>query len=208
MHANGSPPRPSPLRPDDVRNLPGPRRVDAVRRALRAGQLDPATVSSDLDGWITVYRRDVQGALRVLLLEMLEPIDDPRVLALLEDALDDRADGVRLEALRSLLDRQPHRTHELAGAHVDDEGLEVRLLAAERLYPIEPERAVQAMLDTVRAEAHGFREAHALDRVAEFFVEDVGDPDLVPHLQNLRDEVEDVEDMLEWAIEKLRDGTR
>ena len=208
MHANGSAPGPASLRPDDVRNLPGPRRVDAVRKALRAGQLDPKTVTADLDGWIKVYRRDVQGALRVLLLEMLESIDDPRIVTLLEDALDDRADGVRLEALRNLLDRQPQRTHELAGAHVDDEGLEVRLLAAERLYPIDPERAVQAMLDTVRAEAHGFREAHALDRVAEFFVEDVGDPDLVPHLQDLRGEVEDVEDMLEWAIEKLRDGTR
>jgi len=208
VQANGSAPRPTPLRPADVRNLPGPRRVDAVRKALRAGEIDPTAVARDLDDWIALYRRDVQGPLRVLLIEALEPIDDPRVTDLLEDALDDRADGVRLEALRLLLDRDPERTRELTTAHVEDEGLEVRLLAAERLHAIDPERAVQAMLDTVRREAHGFREAHALDRVVEFLVDDVGDPAVVPALRELHGEVEDTEDMIEWAIETLQDTSR
>ena len=204
MQANGS----APLLPDDVSALPGPRRVDRVRKALRGQGISATSVRENLDGWIRLYRRDVQGALRVLVLELLERVDDPRVEALIDDALDDRADGVRLEALRLRLDRTPARTAELAGTALDDEAIEVRLLAAERLYDVDPDRAVDAMFEIARAEAHTWREGHTLDRVTEFLVEDVGDPRLAARLRAIRDEFDDPEDMIDWAIERLSGSDR
>lgn len=204
MQANGS----APLLPDDVLALPGPRRVDRVRKALREHGVSPDSIHENLDGWLRVYRRDAQGALRVLVLELLEDIDDPRVDALIDDALDDRADGVRLEALRLRLDRTPARTDELATAALDDDAIEVRLLAAERLYDVDPERAIDAMFAIALAEARSWREGHTLDRVTEFLVEDVGDPSLAARLRAIRDEFDDPEDMIEWAIGRLSGSDR
>lgn len=203
MHPNGS----AALTPAAVRALPGPRRVDRLRGALRDGTVPVDAIARDLDGWVALFRADAQASLRVLVLELLERIDDPRVEALAERALRDRGDGVRLEALRLLIDRHPRRTEELAAAHLDDDGLEVRLLAAERLYPMDPRRALDALFEGVRAEAHGPREGHALDRTMEFLVETVADAALVPRLRDLAGEVEDEEDMIPWAIESL-EGAR
>ena len=202
MHANGA----SPLTPAEIRSLPGPRRVDRLRKALRHGTLAPSAVAEDLDAWVALFRADSQAALRVLVLELLESVDDPRVDDLAERALKDRGDGVRLEALRLLLDRHPDRTDALARAHLEDDGIEVRMLAAERLHALDPDTAIDALFAGVRAEAHGPREAHALDRTMEFFVEDVADPALVPRLRALVDDVEDPEEMIPWAIESL-EGT-
>lgn len=198
-----SPDGPARLLPSEVRALPGPRRVDRVRSALRGEGVDPTSITVELDGWISLFRGDTQPALRVLILELLEPIGDPRVDALAERARNDRGDGVRLEALRRLLDRQPDRTEELARDHLDDDGVEVRLLAAARLHAIDPAATLDALFDGVREEIGGPREEHVLERTVEFLVEDVGDAAVLPRLRALAEEVEDDEDMIAWAIESL-----
>jgi len=192
-----------PIHASDVRALPGPRRVDRVRRALRQDGVDLEVVEHDLDGWIALFRGDSQPALRVLILELLEGVDDPRADALAERALRDRGDGVRLEALHRLLYRFPERAEELARAHLHDDGVEVRLLAAARLHAIDPETTIDALFEGVRTEIDGPREDHVLERTVEFLVDDVGDRTVVPRLRALADEVDDPEGMIAWALDAL-----
>jgi len=52
------------------------------------------------------------------------------------------------------------------------------------------------------------RIAHVVDEEFHHAVEGVGDPAVVPALRELHGEVEDTEDMIEWAIETLQDTSR
>ena len=202
MSTNGT----TPLTPADVRALPGPRRVDRLRRVLRAGSFDARAIAADVDGWIGLFRADTQPALRVLILELLEPVDDPRVDELAERARHDRGDGVRLEAVRRLLDRHPARAESVAREHLDDDGVEVRLFAAARMHAIDPNAAIDALFAGVRAEIGGPREDHVLERTVEFLVEDVADSSLAARLRALAAEVDDPEGMIDWALERLGDS--
>lgn len=195
----------SSLHAADVRALPGPRRVDRLRGALRSGRFDPTRVAAELDAWISLFRSNPDPALRVLVLELLDHVDDPRADALAERALGDRGDGVRLEALHRLLTRHPERTDELSRKHLDDEGVEVRLLAVARLHPIDPGAAIDALFDGLRAEIGGPREAHVLERTVEFLVDDVAATHALGRLRALRAEVNDDEGMVAWAIERLEE---
>ena len=176
-------------------------RTDRVRKALRAGFLPPDDERGALE---ELFDSDSQPGLRVLVLEALSAEGANPPFALLERALEDPADSVRSAALHLLLHRQPDRAIELARAHLHDPGIEARTQCAEVLADVDPRAAGEAMLDIVRAEALGPRESHVLRRAMGFFAEELADPGWAPQIEALRDEVEDDEQMIDWALEKLR----
>lgn len=202
MSSNGS-------RPDlstEILHLPGPRRVDRLRRALRGGELEPAAVIQRIENWVALYHRDAQPALRVLVLEVLEAHIDPRIDTLLHEALEDRGDSVRLEALRQLLHRSPATARALALARLGDEAMEVRVFAAQWVYDTDRERALEAMVDAIHTEARGPREMHTLRWVLEFLAEEVTDRAAVERIAELREGCDDEEEMIDWALERVRRG--
>lgn len=194
------------LRAATVARAHARKRVDLVRTALRRREIDVEAVREELDDWIALFRRDHQAPLRVLLLELLNQVEDPRVLALAEHAREDRWDSVRFEAVHLLMSRVPERASELAEAHLEDPGVELRLLAAERIHARDPARARNALLQLAQEEAQGRRETHVLDRVTEFLVETARDRSVVPQLRSLQDHCEDPEGFLAWAIDRLEGG--
>lgn len=201
-------------RPDlvaELLGLPGPRRVDRLRRALRGGEkdaVDATSVLERIDGWVALFHRDAQPALRVLVLEVLDgtgdPRLDPRVDALLHEALHDRGDSVRLEALRQLLQRGPSGAREIALGFLGDEAMEVRVFAAQAVYESDRELALDALFGAVLAEARGPREMHTLRWVLEFLVEEAVDRSTIDRIAELRAYCDDVEESIEWAIDRLR----
>ncbi len=198
------------LRPADLASLPPGQRHDRLRRALRAEtggtEIDAPTLDADLPGWLTLLRASTDPALTVLLLELLDRIGScPPLLATLEKLRRSRSDSVRLEALRQLLGRQPERAIELAGAHLDDPALEVRLLAARTLYSHDPHAARAALGRAIEDESLGPREMHALERVTEFLVEEIGDPACIPLIESFRESCRDEEGFIDWAVQRLRD---
>lgn len=174
-------------------------RTDHIRRALRAGLKPPPEERAQLED---LFELDNSPSLRVLVIEALSA-EGPSV-ALLERGLTDKADSVRSAALHQLMLQQPERTVELARAHLDDPGIEARSQCADVLVDIDPDSAARAMLDIVRAEALGPRESHVLRRAMGFFAEELRDPAWTGEIEALRPEVEDDEDMIDWALEKLR----
>lgn len=202
MNTNGS-------RPDlstEILHLPGPRRVDRLRRALRGGELEATAVAERIGDWVALYHRDAQPALRVLVLEVLESHADPRIDALLHEALEDRGDSVRLEALRQLLHRSSADARTLALARLGDEAMEVRVFAAQWVYDTDRERALDAMVDAIRNEARGPREMHTLRWVLEFLAEEVVDRAAVERIAALREACDDEEEMIDWALDRVRPG--
>lgn len=202
MNTNGS----TPHLCDEILRLPGPRRVDRLRRALRSGEIDPEQVDARLDSWVRLFHRDAQPALRVLVLEVIESAADPRADELLHEALEDRGDSVRLEALRQLLQREPARARALALENLADEAMEVRVLAAQWVYGSDRELALDALIDAVHAEARGPREMHTLRWVLEFLAEEAVDRAATTRIEELRACCDDVEEMIDWALDKLGAG--
>ncbi|RKZ12934.1 hypothetical protein DRQ32_02665 [bacterium] len=174
-------------------------RTDRIRRALRAGLVPPPDERARLEQF---FETASHPASRVLVLEALSTDGAPAEL--LERALTDSADSVRSAALHLLLLAQPERSLELARAHLHDPGIEARTQCAEVLADSDPAAAGEAMLDIVRAEALGSREGHVLRRAMGFFAEELKDPAWTAQIEALRDEVEDEEQMIDWAVEKLR----
>lgn len=199
------PATPSPGPPDwpasgELLGLDPPLRMDRLRKALRAGATPPPPERAGLE---ELFAADDQAALRVLVLEALAATDAGVDRALLERARHDPADSVRGAALQLLLEREPERAVALARDHLDDPGVEVRALAADVLAPVDAEAAGRAMLDLVRAEALGPRESHALRRAMGFFAEELRDPAWAARIASLREEVEDPEGMIDWALAEL-----
>jgi len=81
-------------------------------------------------------------------------------------------------------------------------------LLAERLYRVTPEAAIDMMFAILTEEAGGPRELHALERTTEFFVDEVGDTRLTDRLRAIQSELHDPEEFVNWAIERLQDGSR
>ena len=199
MEGNGT----HPDLPTAIAHLPGPRRVDRLRKALREGEVRPESVAERLENWLALYRRDAQPALRVLVLEVLDGQADERVDALLRDAVEDRGDSVRLEALRQLLTRHPDRQREIALRRLEDEAMEVRVLAAQAVHHSDHERALDALFAAVLDEARGPREMHTLRWVLEYLAEEVRDRSAVDRIRALREECDDTEGMIDWALDIL-----
>lgn len=202
MNQNGS----RPVLADEILRLAGPRRVDRLRRALRTGEIESSAIPAEIEAWIRLFRRDAQPPLRVLVLEVLDGQPDARVTDLLHEALEDRGDSVRLEALRQLLRREHEDAPTLALGLLEDAAMEIRVLAAQSVYATHRERALDALLGAVRAEARGPREMHTLRWVLEFLAEDVVDRAAADAIATLREECEDEEEMIDWALAKLRAG--
>jgi hypothetical protein len=178
-------------------------RVDRLRVALRGGTVDAERVARELPEWLQLFRDIRDGAFRVLVLELLSGFRGDEVDDLLWEASEDRADGVRLEALRILCDRFPGDIPRLADRHAADENLEVRVLLATRMHGRDRSRAESMFLEILRSEARGPKERQALERVLGFFVEDVQAQHLLPTLQEMREAFDDPENFFGWAAEKL-----
>lgn len=185
----------------EILNIDSVMRTDRIRRALRAGLTPPPEEREPL---ARLFELDRTPSLRVLVIEALSRDELP--VALLEKGLGDEADSVRSASLHQLMLQQPERAVELARAHLHDPGIEARSQCADVLADVDPDAAAQAMLDIVRAEALGARESHVLRRAMSFFAEELQDPKWAPEIEALRQEVEDDEDMIDWALEQLRDA--
>lgn len=198
----GQPPATQGLRPDQLRQVHPRLRVDRLRRYLRSGHVDRQAAAGDLDGWVELFDASAEPPLQVLILELVGDLADPRVEALARRSLYSVGDGVRLEGLRILLDAFPTETSDLVERHRDDPSLEVRLLLADRLMPRDRAAALELALQTLRAEAGGPRELHALERVTELLVE-AHCVEAVDPLRALAGELDDPEGFLPWALEQL-----
>jgi HEAT repeat protein len=185
----------------EIMNIDPVMRTDRIRRALRAGLAPPASEYEPLQ---QLFEIDATPALRVLVLEALAKGGGETPVALLEKGLGDEADSVRSAALHRLMLARPERMLELARAHLYDPGIEARAQCADVLADVDPEAAARAMLDIVRVEALGPRESHVLRRAMGFFAEELQDPAWAPEIEALREEVEDDEEMIDWALEQLR----
>jgi hypothetical protein len=198
-------PQPS---PDDLRSTHPRLRADRLRTALRGGQFDFAAARSQPQAWLELLEAADDPAYQVLLLEVLEPVSDARLLAQLERLRTHRSDGVRLMALRMLCDRQPDRVGELAEAHRRDGNLELRVLLATRLYAGDRHRAQQLLLEILSEEAGGLRERHALERVLGFLVEEAHAVELSEQLRSMREDFADPERYFDWALAKLNQAAK
>jgi hypothetical protein len=199
--------------PIDVARLrdcaPG-RRADLLRKALRTDAVDHDAVARDLEDWLRLFRGNRDPGFLVLILELLSPLSDARVLELAREAATHRGDGVRLEALRVILDRRPDEAVLLTERHRDDDSLEVRLLLAERLYDLDRQAAVDLAFEILESECEGPRETHALERVTEFLVEAMAPREqaarrheIAAKIRLLRPRFEDAEGFLDWAATEL-----
>lgn len=191
------------LHASDLREAHSRLRVDMLRRALREGRVEPEVRQAELDEWVQLFRLDPQPGLRALILVALDGTPDPRLDEILSRAWNDRGDGVRLEALRQLLERAPARREELTREGLDDPSLEVQLMAAQALYDLDPERGIDAVVGICARETPGERGSHALRRCSEILAEEFADPRALEGLRRLRSELEDPEEHLNWAIETL-----
>jgi hypothetical protein len=180
-------------------------RIDRLRVALRASNIDEDRVVRELAEWLELFRDVRDGAFRVLVLEVLRDIRDERVDELLWEASQDRSDGVRLESLRLLCQRFPEELPRLAEAHADDENLEVRVLLAVRMHDRDAGTAEAMLLRILLSEAGEPKERQALERVLGFFAEDVHATHLLPQLEEIRAEFDDPEDFFGWAFQILQD---
>lgn len=178
-------------------------RADRLRAALRAADFDLAVAHQQFDAWLQLLHESDDPAFQVLLLELLAQIGDERLLPHLEQLRTHRADGVRLMSLRLLCDRQPARLAEFCAAHRRDSNLELRVLLATRLHASEPARSYELLLELLSQESGGLRERHALERVLGFLVEEAQARELVPRLQEMREDFVDSENYFGWALEKL-----
>lgn len=189
--------------PSELQSMHPRERVDRLRRALRQEASAETAGASELEAWLEFYRRFHDPALRVLILQLFDGRSDDAYLALLHESVDDRGDGVRLEALRQLIEFQPELLREFSQTHRDDDSLEVRLLLAMRLAELDRPAALEWIVEILLAEARGMRELHALERGMEFLVEDIRAVEITPKLREIRDEFHDTEDFFGWALEKL-----
>jgi hypothetical protein len=179
------------------------RRVDLLRQALRTRSLDPARVAADLPDWIELFRASDDPALLVLVLELLREVADDRVVELARAARHHRGDGVRLEALRLLLDRDPRQVERLALEHRADRSLEVQLLLIERLHEVAPSSALDFLFEVLDAECDGPREPHALERGVEFLVEKATSEAVLARLRSIQPDFDDPEGFITWGIEQM-----
>lgn len=186
-------------------------RPDLLRRALRRGSIDHDGIREDLDLWIELFAEQEDPALLVLILELLSPVSDTRVLDLAREACRHRADGVRLEGLRMLLDRRPEETPALAARHRHDDSLEIRLMLAERMVELDVGTAVDLLFEILQVEREGPRESHALERTTELLVERVAPalaaPErdrIVARIHEIQPGHDDGEGFLDWAADRLR----
>jgi len=202
------PPKSQPLRAHDLADLHPRRQIDTLRRALRSGQVQEATVRAELPAWRERFDANPDPGFRVLVLELLADLEHPEVLDLARRALDDAGDGVRLEGLRILLDRRPEDLPTLDRRLRDDDSLEVRLLLAERLHARQPTAAVDRIFAILEEEALGPREGHALERGIEFLVETARPGGLGARLRGLADAVRDPEGYVGWGLEQLPEEER
>lgn len=176
-------------------------RTDLLRRALRDGRIDPQILRAEADQWLELFRSDPQPGLRALLLVLMHGIESPQTDEMLRRGRRDRGDGVRLEAYRSLLERD--RDPELIRRALADRSVELCLLGAQYRFLEDPMGAVDAVLELCRDELGGIREEHALRRCSEVLAEDFADPRALPGLRQLDAEADDEEGHLQWAIETL-----
>lgn len=193
----------TPLRATDLAGLHPRLQIDTLRKALRGNRVQEATVRAELDPWIELFGANPDPGFRVLVLELVAGVEDPRIVDLARTALDDPGDGVRLEGLRILLDHDAGELAALDRRLRDDDSLEVRLLLAERLHAHDPAAAVDRILDICTEEALGPREGHALERGIEFLVESASRAGLDARLRSLKDEVRDPEGYVDWGLEQL-----
>jgi len=192
-----------PLRSTDVLRAHPRERTDHLRRALRENAIDQARLREDLPEWLRLFREDSQPGLRALLLLMLREIRSDETDEMLRRGRRDRGDGVRLEAYRTLLERES--SEELVRAALKDRSVELCLLGAHYAFLEDPARAVREVLALCRDELGGPREEHALRRCTEVLAEDFADPRALPGLRELTCEIEDEEGHLEWAIQILQE---
>ncbi len=195
------------LGPELVRQAHPRLRVDLLRKALRAGEITEGKAEAELSQWISLFEDSFDPSLMVLILELLEPIENERVVELARRATHHRGDGVRLEGLRMLMDRRPLETPQLSKRHREDYSLEVRLLVAERLVPYDRNGSVELCMDILDEESGGLRMGHAIERVCELFVEMSG-LDLLPRLREAQEEYghEDPEEFFQWARDRVETG--
>ena len=194
------------LTPELLRQTHPRLRVDLMRKGLRSGRLVAAGVTGQLDDWISLFDQSYDPALMVLILELLSEVEDEAVVELARRASNHRADGVRLEGLKILLDRHPLETLQESKRHGEDYSLEVRLLVAERVAAYDRRRSVELCFSILEDESGGDRMMHALERVCGHLVE-LGGADLVGRLKGIQEEFgdEDVEGFLAWALEQLEE---
>ncbi len=189
--------------PAELQQLHPRQRVDTLRKALRTGQLDHELAQRDLAQWIDMFRQSRDPGLLVLVLEVLQQLEGDEILTLAHEAMQQRADGVRLEAARLLLDRRPEHTMDLVQEHRNDYSLEVQLLLAQRLYPHDAQASIDLIFEILAEEAGGERETHALERTTEFLVEEAPSPQAARRLVELREDFDDPEGFVDWALDQL-----
>lgn len=178
-------------------------RTDLLRRALRGAEVEETIVSAELDEWLRLYRNDPQPGLRALILVLVQDLEGEAVDEMLRRGRRDRGDGVRLEAYRILLSRDPSQS--LVAEALDDSSVELRLLGAHYLRLADPISAIDAVIATCMEETEGPRGEHALRRCSEVLAEEFADPRALPALRELAATIDDPEGHLEWAIETLEE---
>lgn len=191
----------SPLHASTILDAHPRQRTDLLRRALRDHRVDTQILRAEADQWLELYRSDPQPGFRALLLVLMHDVQSPQTDEMLRRGRRDRGDGVRLEAYRSLLERD--RDPELIRRALADRSVELCLLGAQYRFLEDPVAAVDAVIELCRDELGGIREEHALRRCSEVLAEDFADPRALPGLRELEAEADDEEGHLRWAIESL-----
>jgi hypothetical protein len=176
------------------------KRADRLRRALRTNSCTTPN-ATDAATWIEIFDLSDDAGLRVLLLEHLAPLHDPRITEMAQRGMTSRGDGVRLECMRILVERDPRGLRALCELFEDDDSVEVRLLLATRLFRDDAVAATDRLLKLLESEAGGFRERHALERVLEFFIDEQAP--VAEALRSMQPDFDDPEEYFAWAFERL-----